>query len=228
MPVLEGPVLVVAAHPDDEVLGCGGTIARLTEAGVTVHVLFFTDGVSARPDAAQSDAAAPRKQAAITSLALLGVHAPEFLQFPDNRLDTVAMLDLSQSVERVLARVAPVTVLTHHAGDLNVDHRCVHEAVMTACRPQPGHRVRSILCFEVSSSTEWRSPGLGTAFVPQLYVDISAHLRVKLEALDAYRVEMRAWPHARSPRAVEHLAGWRGSTAGMEAAEAFTVARIRL
>ncbi len=228
MTLLEGPVLVVAAHPDDEVLGCGGTISRLTAAGVPVHVLFFTDGVSARPDVAQSDAAAARKQAAIASLALLGVQAPEFLQFPDNRLDTVALLDLSQSVERVLARVSPVTVLTHHAGDLNVDHRCVHEAVMTACRPQPGHRVKSILCFEVASSTEWRTPIPASAFVPQLYIDISSHLRAKLEALDAYHVEMRAWPHARSLRAIEHLAGWRGATAGVEAAEAFTVARIRL
>jgi LmbE family N-acetylglucosaminyl deacetylase len=228
MSVIEGPVLVVAAHPDDEVLGCGGTIARLTAAGVPVHVQFFTDGVSARLGAAHSDAADLRRQAAITSLGLLGVHAPEFFKFPDNRLDTVALLDLTQSLEQVLARVSPVTVLTHHAGDLNVDHRLVHEAVMTACRPQPGHRVRNILCFEVASSTEWRTPVLGTAFVPQLYIDISAHLSAKLEALDAYHMEMRAWPHARSPRAVEYLAGWRGAPAGVEAAEAFTVARIRL
>lgn len=225
---LNGPVLVAAAHPDDEVIGCGGTIARLRASGIEVHVLFFTDGVSARSSGEVSDAAIVRKRAAIESLALLGVPTPEFLDYPDNRLDAVPMLDLSQSIAHVISRVGPVTVLTHHSGDLNVDHRCVHEAVMTACRPQPGHPVRNILCFEVASSTEWRTPAPGTAFVPQIYIDISEHLVAKLEALDAYRVEMRAWPHARSIKALENLARWRGANVGVDAAEAFSLARMRM
>lgn len=229
MLLIPSPVLVVAAHPDDEALGCGGTMAKAAAAGAAVHTLFFTNGVDARDTVSGDDAAArERADAARRAAHRLGAHEPHILAFPDNRLDTVAMLDLARAVEAEIARVQPVVILTHHADDLNVDHRRVHEAVMTACRPQPGHVVKHILCFEVASSTEWRAPRASAAFVPQLFVDIGTHLDDKLQALRAYDAEMRPWPHARSIEAVGHLARWRGASVGVSAAEAFMVARVTL
>ena len=220
-------VLVVAAHPDDEALGCGGTIAKLATAGATVCVAFIADGVSARMDseAADSRKLTARRVAAGKACSLLGARAEFFGDFPDNRLDTVPLLSLAQCVEALIAKHRPDMLLTHHGGDLNVDHRLVHQAVVTACRPQPGSQVRTLVSFEVPSSTEWQPPGSGQAFAPNWFVDISDTLDKKLEALDAYAVEMRDWPHARSREAVQHLARWRGATVGVAAAEAFVLGR---
>jgi LmbE family N-acetylglucosaminyl deacetylase len=155
----------------------------------------------------------------------MGMASVHFDDLPDNRLDSVPLLDITQRVEALIERYQPDTVLTHHAGDLNIDHRRVHQAVMTACRPQSDHPVRTILCFEVASSTEWQVSGGGEAFVPNWFEEITGTLPQKLKALGAYAMEMRDWPHARSTEAVEHLARWRGATVGVEAAEAFMVAR---
>jgi LmbE family N-acetylglucosaminyl deacetylase len=115
--------------------------------------------------------------------------------------------------------------MTHHAGDVNIDHRIVHDAVIAACRPQPLYPVTELLFFEIASSTEWRPPGSGLMFNPNYFIDISAHVEVKMKALEAYRDELRQFPHPRSVRAVETLARWRGSTVGIEAAEAFILGR---
>lgn len=226
--LIHDPVLVIAAHPDDEVLGCGGTLAKLAEAGVEIHVAFLADGVSSRSVdsvASISPEIAARRAAAKTACELLGVKSLSFGDFPDNRMDTVPLLDIVKAVEALVTRYRPGTVFTHHAGDVNVDHRRIHEAVTAACRPQIGHPVRSLLCFEVPSSTEWQLPGSGPPFAPNWFVDISATLWRKLAALDAYAMELRDWPHPRSRQAVEHLARWRGATVSMEAAEAFVLGR---
>jgi LmbE family N-acetylglucosaminyl deacetylase len=130
-----------------------------------------------------------------------------------------------KKVEDAIGRYQPAMLLTHHAGDLNVDHRVVHEAVLTACRPQKGHPVRTLLFFEVPSSTEWMTPGSGTAFAPNYFVDISSTLEAKMAALTAYKAELRPWPHPRSHEAITHLAKWRGATVGADAAEAFILGR---
>jgi LmbE family N-acetylglucosaminyl deacetylase len=223
-----GPLLVVAAHPDDEALGCAGTIAKARLSGHEVSVVFFTDGVGAREEKIAARLRPARRAAAEKSLAALGARVPTFLDFPDNRLDSVPMLELARGVERALEQTTPRTILTHHHGDLNVDHRAVHEAVMTAVRPQAGESPVDVLCFEVASSTEWRAPQAGTAFLPQVAVDITEHLDKKIESLRTYAEERREWPHARSVEAVVHLARWRGASFGLEAAEAFSVARMRL
>lgn len=228
MELSSGPLLVVAAHPDDEALGCAGTMAKMARAGHKVSAMFFTDGVGARGEDAPGRLRRARRQAAEKALDLVGATDSTFLDWPDNRLDTVPMLELARAVEHEVARVKPRTILTHHHGDLNVDHRVVHEAVMTAVRPQPGTGPVDVLCFEVASSTEWRVPSPGTVFVPHAVVDISEHLERKVEVLNCYSDEMREWPHARSAEAVVHLARWRGATAGLAAAEAFSVARARL
>lgn len=221
--MIEGPVLVIAAHPDDEVLGCGGTMARAAAEGAAVHVLFLADGVSARGGGTADVAAAlaRRREAAVAAAAALGARPPAFGDFPDNRLDGVPLIEIVQRVEEAIARIHPATVITHHGGDLNIDHRLVHQAVVTACRPLPGSSVRALWCFETVSSTEWASAAIGDAFRPTLYVDIAAFLEAKLRALDCYGEEMRAFPHARSREAVEALARLRGASAGRGAAESF-------
>jgi len=217
-------VLVVAAHPDDEALGCGGTIARLTGAGCEVSVLFLSDGVNAR-GAVSADALARRHRMGDAAAAVLGAARPTYLDFPDNRLDGVELLEVVAAIERHAARVRPDAVLTHFAGDLNVDHRICAQAVATAFRPVPGQTVRAILGFEVASSTEWAYGVAGPGFAPTAFVDISAQLGAKLAALAAYADEMRPFPHARSIEAVEAAARWRGAGVGVAAAESFVVMR---
>lgn len=220
-------VLVVAAHADDEALGCGGTIARLARAGSAVHVAFLADGVSARSGepARHAEALRLRRAAAEKACGILGAAGMTYGEFPDNRMDSVPLLSIVQAIEPLVARLRPEMVITHHAGDLNVDHRRAHEAVAVACRPLPGSSVRTLLAFEVASSTEWQPAGSGPAFAPNWFSDITETLDVKLAALDAYGEELRPWPHARSRAAVEHLARWRGAAVGVAAAEAFVLGR---
>lgn len=220
-------VLILAAHPDDEVLGCGGTIAKLADEGATIHVAFLVDGVFSRTGDAGTQQAelAARRTAAQKSCDILGVKSVFFGDFPDNRMDTIALLDIIKPIEELIAKHQPEVVFTHHAGDVNIDHRRMHEAVVTACRPQRGHPVKTLLCFEVPSSTEWQLPGSAPVFAPNWFVDISDTLERKLAALDAYAAELRAWPHPRSRQAVEHLARWRGATVGVDAAEALMLGR---
>ena len=219
-------VLIVAAHPDDDVLGCGGTIAKLGKQGFAVHVAFMTDGVGARGRGKTAAAVAKkRREAAQKACRILGVKSASYGSFPDNRMDTVDLLDVVKRVEEEIGRYQPAMLLTHHAGDLNVDHRVVHEAVLTACRPQKGHPVRTLLFFEVPSSTEWMTPGSGPVFAPNYFVDISSTLETKMAALAAYKAELRPWPHPRSHEAITHLAKWRGASVGAYAAEAFILGR---
>lgn len=220
------PVLIFAAHPDDEVLGCGGTMAKLADHGVAVHVVFLADGVFSRQGGAtQTTELLARREAAKKACHILGASSVSFGEFPDNRMDSVAMLAITQFVEGHLHQHRPVTVLTHHISDVNIDHRRTLQAVTVACRPQIGNSVKSLLSFEVPSSTEWQLPGQAPSFAPDWFVDISATLYRKLDALRAYQFELREWPHPRSIQGVEHLAKWRGATVGVDAAEAFVLGR---
>ena len=222
-------VLVVAAHPDDEALGCGGTIAHFTDQGHEVHVAFLADGTGARETGLRPsrDVLDLRREAAIRACAILGACPPLFFDFPDNQMDTVPLLHIVQTVETLVATHSPSMVITHHAGDVNIDHQRTHQAVVTACRPQPGHAVQTLLFFETPSSTEWLPFASGIPFVPNWFVDITATLDRKQSALHAYEDEMRPWPHPRSLAAIKHLACWRGATVGLEAAEAFILGRHR-
>lgn len=219
-------ILVVAAHPDDEVLGCGGTIYRHVEAGDRVYVLIMAEGITSRAVVDPDTQMNALHSATKVANAALGVSELMIEALPDNRLDSLDRLSVTTVVERYIRLWNPELVYTHHAGDVNIDHQVVHHAVVTSCRPQPGHPVTTVCFFEVPSSTEWQPLGSGQAFTPNWFVDISGDaIKHKMAALNIYSAEMRDWPHSRSLQAVGHLAGWRGATIGVEAAEAFMLGR---
>ena len=216
-------VVVFAAHPDDDILGCGGTIAKLTQEGSKVHIVFLADGESSRGDITDINSLIQqRKQNAKKALKILGCDSIEFLGFPDNRLDSLDLLDVVKKIEGFIDAYKPYTIFTHYAHDLNIDHQITHNAVVTACRPQPGHCVKELLFFEVPSSTEWN---LSKAFMPNYFVDISSTLSLKIDALNAYKNEMKSFPHPRSIKAIESLSYYRGASSGCGAAEAFIIGR---
>ncbi|HHT9112413.1 MAG: PIG-L family deacetylase [Planctomycetes bacterium] len=222
-------ILVIAAHPDDEVLGCGATIAKHATMGDEVHVVILAEGVTSRderrdPKGRKSDLSELSK-AAHSANKILGVKSLTLHDFPDNRMDSLDRLEVIKVVERFIDKYRPETVYTHHAGDVNIDHKVIHEAVVTACRPTPSQPVKTLLLFEVLSSTEWQIPGSASWFMPNWFIDVSTTIDAKLQALKAYRSEMRPWPHARSIEAVTHLAKSRGASIGTEAAEAFALGR---
>lgn len=219
-------VVIVAAHPDDEVLGCAGTMALHSAAGDKVHVIFMADGENAR--AAQTPQLASRKQAAHAAAKVLGVQSVRFLDFADNAMDSVPLLTINQALEKALQPLQPELIYTHFGGDLNIDHRLTYQAVLTACRPQPGQSVRGIYCFEVPSSTEWTAQQQAP-FRPQLFIDISSVQQQVNDALHCYAAELRPWPHSRSLQAISLRQQWRGSNVGLTAVEAFMVEReVRL
>ena len=219
-------VLIIAAHPDDEVLGCGGTIARHVKEGDPVHILFLGDGVSSRgnPDIKMI---AARKKSAVKACEVLGAAIVGFEKFPDNMFDTVPLLDITRVVESAKREVNPQIIYTHHGGDLNIDHRITCQAVLTAFRPQPDEQFSEIRAFETNSSTEWSTSAIMPLFIPDTFVDISKYLDKLLDAYACYADEIREEPHARSLEALKIAALRRGREAGLHAAEAFmTIRRI--
>lgn len=217
-------VLIVAAHPDDEVLGCGATIARHAESGDHVHLIVMADGVTARNDMIAGDQDL-RVSALEKSSIILGIKKITCLQLPDNQLDTIPLLDLVQKLEAEIAKFNPHIIYTHFHGDLNIDHQRTHNAVITACRPLPQSTVCEIYGFEVLSATEWSIPQVDS-FSPTVFNSIARFLPKKLTALEAYALEMRAIPHSRSIAHAEILARHRGYCVGLEAAEAFVPYRV--
>ena len=222
-------ILVIAAHPDDEVLGCGGTIAKHVHGGDEVHMLILAEGMTSRDDTrdrkGREKDIKKLKDMANEAHKILGTSSTKLLDFPDNRMDSVDLLDIVKVIENKINEINPEIIYTHHSNDLNVDHRITHQAVFTACRPEPGAMVKKMYCFEVPSSSEWQDPLEGFQFMPNTFVNISNTLEIKLAALKAYESEMKPWPHSRSIQAIEHLARWRGASAGFEAAEAFLLSR---
>ena len=221
-------VLVVAAHPDDEVLGCGGTIARLASEGATVSILILAEGLTSRADFdPKRDAAAlsVHHERAVRAGRLLGAKEVNVGGLPDNKMDTVPLLSVVQTIEREIARVRPEIVFTQHGGDLNVDHVVTFRATMTATRPMAGCPVKRLYAYEVGSSTEWAFQQFEPRFVPQVFFDIAPHLEAKIAAMQIYESEAWAFPHPRSPEALRANAQRWGSVTGLAAAEAFCCIR---
>ena len=225
-------VLVDAAHPDDEILGCGATAARLVAEGHEVHFAILGEGMTSR-NTQRADADLGQledlRRYAHAAAAKVGVKSLGLHGLPDNRLDTVPLLDIVKIVEELVNRHSPAVIYTHHGGDLNVDHGVVHRAVLTATRPTAGCPVREIYAFEVPSSTEWAFQRIEPAFRPNVFVDITRTLETKIAAMECYESETRKFPHPRSPEALRAAAMRWGSVAGCAAAEAFELVRsVRL
>ena len=219
-------VLVVAAHPDDEVLGCGGTIAKHTQQGDEVYCLILGEGITSRYDKEWlttirvHDAKEKLKQEAIQASNILNIKL--FLQeFPDQQLDTIPLLSITKSIKKIKDKVNPSIVYTHYEHDLNLDHRITFQACLTACRPLPDEAVKEIYSFEIPSSTEWSSKN----FTPNVFVDITNTFSKKLEALKCYSSELREYPHPRSLLKLMALAEYRGAQSGLAMAEAFISVR---
>lgn len=222
-------VLVVAAHPDDEILGCGGTILRHIAEGDIVHTMIMAEGLTSRDET--RDAEGRKKELSALHMQaervaeFMGVEKLNLFGFPDNRMDEVALLDVVKKIETEVEAFQPEIVYTHHVGDVNIDHRVVHDAVVTACRPLPGQSVKKILFFETVSSTEWQLIQSHPVFAPNWYVDIGDFIEKKIEALHFYASEMREYPHPRSYEGVKFLAHSRGISVGISYAEAFVLGR---
>ena len=217
-------VLVIGAHPDDETYGVGGTILKHTKRGDAVSVLILTDGVTARHNEVEMQKAAARR-----ACERLGVTDVRFAGLPDQRLDSLPLLEVIHPIYTAICELDPEIVYTHHCGDVNQDHRTAFAATLVAARPLDGSPVKQILSYEVASSTEWGAPFSGWTFVPNVFVDISTTLRAKLGAIEAYREtfqsEVKPFPHPRSPEAVRIYAQQRGVSVGMQVAEAFVLVR---
>lgn len=217
-------ILVIAAHSDDEVLGCGATIARLTQEGAEVSVLFMTNGVGARASASTIKDVKLRQKNSLTASKILGIKNIIQLDFPDNALDTVPLLNIIREIEKVLAQHQPTTVFSHFLNDLNIDHALVARAVLTATRPQVGNSVKKLFGFEVNSSTEWAWGS--SSFQPNYFVNVTNTFEKKINAMRAYEGELRLQPHPRALNSIEALACHRGSTSGFQLAEAFYIYRL--
>lgn len=221
-------LLVVAAHPDDEILGCGGTMALHSQRGDEVYVLILGEGVTSRDEKRdrkhRGKEIADLKSQVKAANKIVETKKTFLFDFPDNRFDSVPLLDIIKVIEKVKRNIKPDTVYTHHKGDLNIDHRVTFNAVMTACRPLKGESVKEIYSFEVPSSTEW-SADSSKYFIPNYFVNIKETLEKKTNAMKAYTNEIRDFPHPRSERALEILACNRGISVGLKYAEAFEVIR---
>jgi LmbE family N-acetylglucosaminyl deacetylase len=222
-------ILVVSAHPNDPILGCGGTLALHTRHGDRVKVIVMADGWTSRVtslekarDAVDLDVIEAQANAALKKI---GVNDVEYCRFPDNRLDVVPLLDLVKRIEKVKQQYHPDTLYTNSPFDLSVDQQKTFRAVVTAFRPQPGENRTEILCFEVPSSTEWSTLGGANFFAPNYFVDIEETLDVKISAFEELSFEVRPWPHPRSVKAIEHQARSRGASVGISAAETFMLMR---
>jgi LmbE family N-acetylglucosaminyl deacetylase len=213
---------VVAAHPDDEVLGAGGAIVRHARVGDVVSLVILTDGAGTRYAATM---ARRLREDCLRAARVLGARRTVFLDLPNQKLDTLPILEVVTALERTFEDLRPQVVFTHHAGDLNRDHRVAHEATLVACRPLPGQSVRRLYAYSVVSSTEWAAPTAADAFLPNVFLDISDVLDVKLRAFGCYRSEARRHPHARSRAGVRVAAQRAGLGVGLSAAEPFMLLR---
>ena len=222
-------ILIISAHPDDEVLGCGGTIAFHVARGDEVKVLYLSEGVSSRHKIGEERCwtreIEEREAYATRAASILGFKILGFMRYPNLRMRDMSVLDIVKSIDKEIRSYGPHWIYTNHPGDMNSDHGVAFEATLTACRPRVDLTVKALFVFEVPSSTEWSSNLIGPAFIPNKFIDITSFAEKKYNGLAAYSHEMREFPHPRSYENINSLARYRGAYCGVESAEAFMVVR---
>ena len=224
-------IMVVVAHPDDELLGLGASMNRLiNEFNVTAHVVILGEGITSRSDERNtqewSKELAIHRQNINEAQAIIGYQSVSIYDLPDNRFDSVDLLDIIKLIEKEKKAFQPEVVFTHHGGDLNVDHRKTFEAVITACRPLNEEKVKTIITFETPSGTEWKASSDPRHFIPNFFISVSQNnLLAKIQGMESYEFEKRPFPHPRSSKALEILANRWGVAIGAELAEAFCIIR---
>jgi len=211
-------ILVIGAHPDDETMGTGGTIAKMASDRYHKELCIVTSGYE--PLITKKEIELRRKEA-MNASKILGFNKVHFLELPAMKLDTLPKTQINDTLADIIKKTKPEIIFTNSRTDINLDHRIVFEATMVAARPRPGTSVKKLLSYELPSSTEWGELMLGTSFIPNPFVDITNTLNKKLNAMKAYRLEIKNYPHPRSIKNIESLARIRGTTVGFEAAEAF-------
>ena len=231
-------VLVIAAHPDDEVLGMGGLLKKFSKKENDIKIVFLATGISSRRsndylnstkykinNNLKNDIEKQIEQLqkdARKALSVLGIKKIQFEDFPDNEMDIVSNLKITKKIEAIIDDYRPDTVYTHSQCDINVDHRLIYESTITATRPKKNSVVKQVISFETPSSTEWYFP---QKFSPNIFVDISKELKFKLKAMQCYKNELMEFPHPRSIEALEIIAKRWGTVCGCNAAEAFCLVR---
>ena len=216
--------LIVAAHPDDEVLGCFGTMVKLIHKGWTVYTLILSGGKTSRGHVDLQEIEILRAEMNAAN-ALIGVSHVSQANFPDNAFDSISLLEIVKCIEKEISEVKPAIIFTHHIGDMNVDHQLTHKAVLTATRPMKDETVKAIYSMEIPSSTEWNSFNLTTSFVPNVFSDISETIDLKIKAMECYQSELREYPHPRSLRHIKELAKVNGTKVGLKYSENFMLVR---
>ena len=225
-------IMIIVAHPDDEVLGLGSTLNKLiNEYNVKTHVVILGEGITSRSEI--RDVNKWKKELSIhkknikAAQNFIGYHSLSVYDFPDNRFDSVPLLDIIKILEKEKLLFNPDAVFTHHGGDVNIDHQRTFESVITAFRPLKNETNKTIITFETPSGTEWRAPSDPKHFTPNLFVEISeGNLNSKINAMESYGFEKRKYPHPRSPESLKILAQQRGLSVGKFFAEAFNIIRI--
>lgn len=219
---MKNNILVVAAHPDDEILGCGGSLLKLKNK-YNIYGIFMTNGVGARDNSNQKKII-ERKKNCEKLFKYFKFKKPVFLDYPDNKLDTIPLLELIKSLEKRINIINPSIIFTHSSRCLNIDHRKTFDAVITACRPIKKSNLKKILSFEVPSSSEWIFKK-DKSFQPNYFIDITKQINDKIKCLKFYKKELRKYPHSRSIKAIKSLSEYRGTFIGVKNAEAFYLVR---
>jgi LmbE family N-acetylglucosaminyl deacetylase len=213
--------LIIAAHPDDEVLGCGGLIKKLSKKE-DFFVLILSAGAETRYENSMEDIL---KNNAIEANKILGTKEVFFENFPNQKMDTIPILTITQVIEKYITQLQPIRIFTHHIGDLNKDHQLIAEATFTACRPLTEQIVKELYCYNIPSSTEWNFIQDEKIFIPNIFIDIKNELKYKLKAMECYESECREYPHPRSIKALQAHSNYWGLISGFEYAEPFKLIR---